>query len=418
MSRSSTDLPNRLLLFFFSLFVFSSTFSIALSQMSLGCALAAFVVVVIRSRYQPFVGSLKWFYLGIAGYFVWLMLAAILGKTPLRSIAMMREEWLFTVATIGIYVMRSDEYRHKVVTLFSVSVGMLSLYAIVQYFTLIDWLNLEGFGFVPIPCTAVTGNFSNVLTFANFFSVAGFFILGYAVSSDDPWDRKRFLLVFVASLSMLAALLTYSRGPFLYMMAGLLVIIALKGKGIRWYALGMFALLGVLTISMPALRNRYVDDLSRDVSGVNEGGRLFVWKNSLKVIEEHPVFGVGPGNFKEYYALQAGPELEDKFHHVHAHNDYLNVAALGGIPDALLFCGLWVVVFGYCWIGYRRADFSPADRQFCFAALMGSVLFFMSGLSEAAFADEEVRQMLMFVWGAGLAPWYKIAERSGIPVSA
>jgi hypothetical protein len=41
------------------------------------------------------------------------------------------------------------------------------------------------------------------------------------------------------------------------------------------------------------------------------------------------------------------------------------------------------------------------------ASLLGSAAFAVTSLFEATFADEEVRQLLMFVWALGLASVYQ-----------
>ncbi|MCH7689568.1 MAG: hypothetical protein IIA17_00810, partial [candidate division Zixibacteria bacterium] len=51
-----------------------------------------------------------------------------------------------------------------------------------------------------------------------------------------------------------------------------------------------------------------------------------------------------------------------------------------------------------------NSQISRSKRIFCAAAAVGSIAFFMTSLTEATFSDEEVRQLLMFVWAAGLYP--------------
>jgi hypothetical protein len=99
---------------------------------------------------------------------------------------------------------------------------------------------------------------------------------------------------------------------------------------------------------------------------------------------------------------------------VHAHNDIFNIAAIAGIPGAIFFVGIWLTLFVYLVRmrrKYLRAQIhNPAAWErlrFCTASLLGSAVFFVSALTEATFADEEVRQLLMFVWAAGLWTTYK-----------
>lgn len=78
--------------------------------------------------------------------------------------------------------------------------------------------------------------------------------------------------------------------------------------------------------------------------------RIGIWKSSLKMVADHPAFGVGPGLFKyygntytfpvEHLIARYGKRLNA------AHNDLLQIAAELGIVGFVLFFG------GICRVGY------------------------------------------------------------------
>ena len=78
-----------------------------------------------------------------------------------------------------------------------------------------------------------------------------------------------------------------------------------------------------------------------------------------------------------------------------------------GIPGLVFYLFIWGAVIRYRWKAYRHKGFSDQSRSLALAALLASVTFFTSSVTDATFADEEVRQLLMFFWAAGLAVWYK-----------
>ena len=127
----------------------------------------------------------------------------------------------------------------------------------------------------------------------------------------------------------------------------------------------------------------------------------------MKVIGENPVVGVGVGNFRREYITHLRPDIGGNRKLGHAHNDPLNIAAIAGIPGGLIFLSLWAVLFSYLWKGWQRWRTDPVSSPFILGAILASAVFFITSLTEATFADEEVRQMLMFVWSAGLWSWYK-----------
>jgi O-antigen ligase len=75
-------------------------------------------------------------------------------------------------------------------------------------------------------------------------------------------------------------------------------------------------------------------------------GRYYHWGNTLVMIREHPLLGVGPGNFQVAYPLYCRSFAYDPFMNYRtrikkAHNDYLQLAAECGIPALFFFLLLW-----------------------------------------------------------------------------
>jgi len=86
------------------------------------------------------------------------------------------------------------------------------------------------------------------------------------------------------------------------------------------------------------------------------------------------------------------PDIPEIRKHAHAHNDLLNVAAVAGIPGALFFLGIWLALFLTLWKGWRAAALENRHRAYLGGAILASAFFFACSFTEAAFADEEVRQ--------------------------
>jgi O-antigen ligase len=417
MSILSRQLLHDLLFFFFALFIFSSTFSIALSQISLGLSLALFLIVIATTHYNPFVRSLQWFYLFVALYIFWMLLSALVGSTPVQSAWIIKEEWLFCTVPIGIFLFDFPRYRHKLIAAFGAGVMLISVYGIVQHFTGIHWFKAIPPKAAPDLGFVVCGNFSHSLTFGNYIGTAAAFLVGFTFGAHDkPTRATRLFFVASSLLGMTATVLSYARGA----MVGLVLAVVILGfvlvRKHLLFALGTIAVLAtVIVIAMPGLTTRFTDKIETDFGGVYEGGRVFIWKNSLKVIKENPVFGVGQGNFKAAYTSHLRPDIPEKRKHVHAHNDLLNVAAIAGIPGMLMFFGMWIAVMAYLSKGWQTRDKLGWDGSFFLAAMLASLVFFVTSLFEATFADEEVRQLLMFIWAAGLWQWYKGVKHEQVP---
>ncbi|HVS02033.1 MAG TPA: O-antigen ligase family protein [Thermoanaerobaculia bacterium] len=70
-------------------------------------------------------------------------------------------------------------------------------------------------------------------------------------------------------------------------------------------------------------------------------GRLPAWRDTLQLIGDHPLAGIGPGMYRWRFRPYQTEQLKNLYDH--PHNDYLEVAAEWGVPAALLFWGfvLW-----------------------------------------------------------------------------
>ncbi len=396
---------------FFALFVFGSTFSIALSQIALGLSLALFLLIVIVERHNPFASSLKWFYLSIALYVFWLVLTAVLGPTPLRSVLIIKEEWLFCVIPIALFLLRHPSHGSRLVLVFGTGVLLVSLYGIFQHFTGVNFLKSYPLKEAPDFGYLAYGGFSHPLTFGNYYGTAAAFLLAYALGNRRQLDRLvLWLLIAAALLGMVAAMLSYSRAVLFGVALALVILGASLGR--RYLVLLLIvvaAMSAIVFLGMPGLAARFTAKVKADVGGVYEGGRIFIWKNSWKIVQEHPWFGVGQGNFRDAYAGHLRSDIPEKRKLTHAHNDLLNIAAISGLPGAIIFAAMWVSVLCHIWRA-RRVRAGPAiSHRIGRAALLGCLVFLVTALFEATFADEEVRQMLMFLWALGL--WPLVADR-------
>ena len=408
MNRVAPSKLTNALFFFYALFIFGSTFSIALAQMALGLSLILFIAVIIIHRYQPFVKSLKRFYIIVAIYVGWIFICSLMGETVSRSLFIMKEDWLFLIIPIGIFLMQNKTYRERLMTIFAIGVLMVSIYSLLQYSLGLNWFKdsaltaADGFGY------RVRGNFTNRLTFGNYYATAGLFLFGYAIRRTEGLTAgMRQLFLSAGTLAMAVTMLSFSRGSIIGLVAGLIVLGLILG---RKYLVGMVGVLVVMTLVavmlLPGLVNRFSEAVQKDISPEYEGSRPFIWKHSLSIAREHPLFGVGPGNFETEYAAKLHPDIPGFRKHAHAHNDLINMLAVYGVPGFLFFAGLWVMLFGYTYGGFRQRQHFEEGGRFFLAATLGSVAFFTTSMFEATFADEEVRQLLMFIWAAGLYPLY------------
>lgn len=408
---SVTRYAGQALAAFYVLFAFSSSFSIALAQSALGISLVLFIFLVIAEQYNPFTTKLKWFYRAVGLYIIWQFVAALFGSTPLESFFITKEEWLFVAIPIGLYVFRDSQHLKWVIAGLTLGLFVASGYGLIQHFTGLNLFRPVELPKAPDFGFRASGAFSHRLTFGNYVGLASIFLLALAIASGSLRKKNLSLpTLLVAILGMLATILSYSRGPILAMVVALLVSGVLLERRFHRYSLPLIILAGLtIMIFVPGLTYGFRDRLADDFGGQYEGGRLFIWKNSASVIGDNLFLGVGQGNFKEAYSRRISPDLPEIRRHTHAHNDLLNIAAISGIPGVLFYLSIWLAVIRYLYRSWRAGSHSATGRGVIAGAFLASVFFFVSSMSEATFADEEVRQLLMLIWALGLSA--VVAER-------
>jgi O-antigen ligase len=136
------------------------------------------------------------------------------------------------------------------------------------------------------------GNFdlSSTLAFSLIFPL--FLIIGLLTECRFKTVVK-FGLVLSLMAMVAAILFTYTRSCWIGIISGLIVFLSLIKKGIR-YLLPVLAVSTILILLFPTLRSRLS---AFGMSEKDYEGRLFIWSRAMEMINDHPVFGFGYGNF-------------------------------------------------------------------------------------------------------------------------
>ncbi len=85
--------------------------------------------------------------------------------------------------------------------------------------------------------------------------------------------------------------------------------------------------------------------------------RWYYWTASAEMIADHPLYGVGPGNFAQNYLQYRRPAAEEEIKA--PHNLFVHAAAQYGLPLGTLF----VLILAYVLIGATRPRTDQADED-------------------------------------------------------
>ncbi|MEJ2888007.1 O-antigen ligase family protein [Actinomycetospora aeridis] len=192
----------------------------------------------------------------------------------------------------------------------------------------------------------------------NFWGRVLVLILPFALSlfADRSFGRRRWLWMGSTVVLFGGIYLTGSRGTLLA--AGFVVVVWLALAGARYRRLLIwlpFILAGILLIPGIGTRLASIGDVATTSSGAADEsltGRLGALRAGLSMITDHPLTGVGAGNFIPAFPAVARANGIDSLV-LAPHNMYLQIAAESGIPALLA----WLAFFGAAVLAAVRARY-------------------------------------------------------------
>lgn len=213
--------------------------------------------------------------------------------------------------------------------------GILSVLGIYQFFTGfgLDKKFEQGYDFGLKQRIAAT--LDNPNNFAAFIILAIFPTLMYAIYTKNK--MKKIFLSIVVVLLILNIPLTGSRNAYLAFAIGFIILIFVYSKKLIMPFAGFI----VLSLLIPIVRRRIIEIGSQS----QNASRIKLWKLALKMIKEHPILGVGNGNYVSLYDayVKKYPKLSTPdYHNFPTHNSYLKVWSELGIIGIVSFAGILV----------------------------------------------------------------------------
>jgi O-antigen ligase len=188
-------------------------------------------------------------------------------------------------------------------------------------------------------------------------TVAGAFAVNRHIA--PPW---RLLSLAAAGLCLLGILLSLSRGGLLGLAAAVVAAIVVAG---RWRPQVTAGALAVVVMAVGYFAFFASLPAKERVTNVGGGtGRVDLWTVGWRMVQDHPVRGVGTGQFQTssvHYLLQPGAIQRGDFilsQPKVAHNTYLNVLSELGVIGTALFAGVVLFSVGCLFLAARqlRAD--------------------------------------------------------------
>lgn len=180
---------------------------------------------------------------------------------------------------------------------------------------------------------SLTGPYVNRNHMAGFLEMSIPLLLGLFLTKERSRE-KIFGMVGLVLFLLVTLGLTLSRGGWTGAFSGLMfmlvVLLAQKDFKRKGFLIGLAvaSVVGViLLVNTPVVKR--IMTLTQEDAADNLKSRLFDWEGTLNIIQDHLVWGTGPGTFSTVYPAYQKPGRSDLARY--AHNDYLHFISDTGI---------------------------------------------------------------------------------------
>ncbi len=330
----------------------------------------------------------------IVAFYAACLLSLVHALNPWQSVLLLLN-WAGAIVFYFLLVQTAAERRVLPAVFFvtATAAGLVSLVGILQVL-LPDLMLIKGIPQITPPAST----FSNKNMAAQYCAICFPCIVGAVVLSRSLW--KKYIGIFSIGFVCVYLLYTGTRSSWLSVLVSVVlfcVFTALSPDGLRLIKrsvrsrrfLMLAAALCCIVIAAGALSIKRDPRLFDQVRGrivsmgnLQEGtARLrTIWqKNTLKMIQDNPLYGVGVGNFKIAYPLyNQAAEVDWSFSEgkqlSRVHMDHLQMLAELGVPG--FCCYVWML--GSCMVLFFRLFRSSSGmRRFSAVCIFLTVISFM-----------------------------------------
>jgi O-antigen ligase len=321
--------------------------------------------------------------------------AVFMSEDLSRALRDWKSYWLLLIYFLVAYNLVSGAFRRALFWILFGSMTISSLIVLVQYRGGID------LGFFRIGSQhARPSSTLFTMTFAGIaYQLA---VVNLSVMLKENRVGKRLVVLGVGLLvQLLSLLLNRTRGAWLALIGGLAVVtVLIRRRGVLLAGVAVAVAAVAFAAGNREIRGRALtmfDALSRR-GDQNIATRLVLWDISWEVFKEHPLLGVGMGD----YTIEAERHLRERrvTTTVDSHNIYLHLLATRGLVGFLPFVFFWVVLFRVLFQARRSLVGRDAfGFHFVTGVIAAAVAVLIGALTENNIDDSEVFIAFMFLLG-------------------
>jgi O-antigen ligase len=310
-------------------------------------------------------------FIPLAWFFVLAVALYVAGHTldlseTRQALVLLAEDLVFYFLAVQLFPGGGSESLHSFGLAVLVFGGCLGLFTILQFASGTHRI----YGLVDTPTGALFGPYVNRDHFSGLMEmlipVAILYIAGRRSARAVGASA---LLIFAATLAVASLMLSGSRGGLMALSAEIVIAaLALRRTIARTLEGRRLAIAAVMALLMGVVLFIYVDEggSAKRLSSVANvdrtwadwaGERKSMALDTFRMWRDHPILGVGLGDFEIAYPRYQSFPSDDYIDH--AHNDYIEAAAETGLVGTLLILWALALFTHLAFRGWRQPVQSP-----------------------------------------------------------
>ena len=261
--------------------------------------------------------------------------------------------------------------------------------------------------------------YSHYVTYAAVLQLLGCLVFGLWLSHRRHSPLSSAVSAILLFAFSMALGMTLTRGAWLAFAFGCIVELCFFLKHwSRTVIIPAILIVAVVGTTMAMHRYRQMGLLALNDAGTDY--RLLMWRDGAKLIEMHPLFGVGmnvvrdaPSRFDLSAYKKYGVQL-------HFHSTPIEI----GVEMGLLVLAAWITLMAAYWlmlvrlVMQTRKRTDPFPRGLSLGILGATSSFFVSCLVHYDFGDSVVMFLFWFLAGLALALYHQLQQQKATDVSA
>lgn len=361
------------------LFAILSFISIAAGNIFLGIAVLLFLICIYQRKLTIDINTKKYYY-SIAFFVLTMLLSALFSGDIVYGLKRWADMWIWRLMPFIIItccVKKEDSLKILKASCLGISIGILCLI----------YQGVSGDG-------RAAGFFGHPMTFAGYLCMyLPLLLLGYFENLFGTKYKYVSGIMFLAGLA--ALIFNGTRGAWLAVAitSGILLFYYMfRSKRNFIVGIVLITVCGSILVNNSAFMHRMSTITDNKYQSNSE--RLLMWNSAWNMFKDHPVLGVGLGQYKNNYQQKyispkaKEPNLE------HAHNNFMQMLAENGMVGFLGFMTTFTYII---WHNFRK--FLTSKNIYSIAICAVTITLLLQGFTEFNFGNSAVVKAYWLILG-------------------